>query len=145
MNTKIRTYEGLSKLQTFLERFNYLKLSGRVGETTFGFDRYLNQLLYTSSKWRRVRDLVLIRDNGCDLGIDGYTIYDSPIIHHMNPVSIKDIEANNPDVFNIDFLICVSKRTHNAIHYSDEKLLPKGLIVRAPNDTCPWKGGVKNE
>lgn len=136
---KIRTYSELKRLKSFEERFDYLKLDGSVGQTTFGFDRYLNQMLYQSKRWRQVRDKVIMRDNGCDLGIEGYEIHDQIIIHHLNPISIDDILEENEDVFNLEFLISTSKRTHNAIHYGDESLLPKSPIERRPNDTCPWK------
>lgn len=136
---KIRTYSELKRLKSFEERFDYLKLDGSVGQTTFGFDRYLNQMLYQSKRWRQVRDKVIMRDNGCDLGIEGYEIHDQIIIHHLNPISIDDILEENDDIFNMEFLISTSKRTHNAIHYGDESLLPKGPIERQPNDTCPWK------
>lgn len=134
-----RTYRELSKLKTFEERYRYLNLIGKVGETTFGFDRYLNQMLYTSDRWRKARQLVIIRDNGCDLGIEDYQINDKVIIHHMNPITIEDIENDNPDIFNPEYLICVSDRTHKAIHYGDENLLPKKPIERRPGDTCPWR------
>lgn len=135
----LRRYSELKKLKTFEERFEYLRLAGVVGESTFGFDRYLNQLLYTSSKWRKTREGIIIRDNGCDLGVPGYDLRTMIIIHHMNPLSIKDIEEVSDDIFNPEYLICVSQRTHNAIHFGDESLLPKGPIERKPYDTCPWK------
>lgn len=134
-----RTFTELSKLKTFEERYRYLRLAGIVGEATFGYDRYLNQMLYTSDKWRKARQLVIIRDNGCDLGIEDYQINDKVIIHHMNPITIEDIENGNPDIFNPEYLICVSDRTHKAIHYGDENLLPKKPIERRPGDTCPWR------
>lgn len=135
----LRRYSELKRLGTFEERFEYLRLAGVVGESTFGFDRYLNQLLYTSSKWRKTREGIIIRDNGCDLGVPGYDLRTMIIIHHMNPLSIKDIEEVSDDIFNPEYLICVSQRTHNAIHFGDESLLPKGPIERKPYDTCPWK------
>ena len=135
----LRRYSELKRLETFEERFEYLRLAGVVGESTFGFDRYLNQLLYTSSKWRKTREGIIIRDNGCDLGVPGYDLQTMIIIHHMNPLSIKDIEEVSDDIFNPEYLICVSQRTHNAIHFGDESLLPKGPIERRPYDICPWK------
>lgn len=136
---KFLTYSELSRLQTFHERFEYAKLGGVVGESTFGFDRYLNQTLYRSSEWRRLRNQIIIRDNGCDLGVEGMDIGKYIIVHHLNPLQIEDLEEWNDDIFNPEYLICVSRNTHNAIHFSDESLLPKGLIERKPNDTCPWK------
>lgn len=135
----IRNYTELSKLQTFEERFNYLKLDGIVGKETFGYDRYLNQILYQCPEWKSVRNKVIIRDNGCDLGIIGREIQNRIIIHHMNPITVEDIKSRNPIVFDPEYLISTIHRTHNAIHYSDENLLPKNLVERKPNDTCPWK------
>lgn len=137
--TNIKTYSELSKLKTFEERYNYLKLGGIVGADTFGFDRYLNQMLYTSAKWRAVRDIVLVRDNGCDLGIEGYGIYHKPIIHHMNPITVDDILKESDFLFNPEYLITTTHLTHNAIHYGDENLLMKAPVERSRNDTCPWK------
>lgn len=136
---KIKTYEELVKLKTFEERFNYLKLSGTVGLQTFGYDRYLNQQFYRSAEWKRIRDQVIVRDNGCDLGVKGHTIFGRLLIHHMNPVTIDDIVSRNKTLLDPDYLICVSELTHNAIHYSDESLLPSAPIERLPNDTCPWR------
>lgn len=135
----IKTYSELKKLKTFKERYEYLKLNGRVGEVTFGFDRYLNQMLYKSAKWRKARDKVIIRDNGCDLGIEGYDIYDKIIVHHMNPITVEDIEEERDWIFDPEYLISTSDRTHNAIHFGDEKLLPQSLVERRPGDTCPWR------
>lgn len=143
MNTKntmkIRTYEELSKLTTFKERFEYLRLDGSVGEATFGYDRYLNQVFYCSQVWKRIRDEVIIRDNGRDLGIIGHEIYDKIIIHHMNPITIHDIERESEFLLNPDYLICVTHNTHNAIHYGDANLLIDEPIIRTPFDTCPWR------
>lgn len=136
---KLLTYTELKRFQTFEERFEYVKLGGIVGESTFGFDRYLNQALYTSSEWRSLRNKVIIRDNGCDLGVDGHDIGKYIIVHHMNPITIEDLDERNEDIFNPEFLICVSRNTHNAIHFGDESLLPKGPVERRPYDTCPWK------
>lgn len=135
----IRCYTDLISLNSFLDRYNYLKLRGQVGIDTFGLDRYLNQTLYRSSKWRRARDKVLIRDNGCDLGLEDYGIYDKVIVHHMNPLTLEDIEDDVDEIYDPEFLICCSFNTHNAIHYGDEKLLPKLPVERKPFDTCPWK------
>ena len=135
----IKTYSDLVRLNTFEERFNYLKLNGVVGDTTFGFDRYLNQFFYKSNKWRRIRNEVIIRDGACDLGIEGRDIYGRIIIHHMNPISLKDINEESDYLLNPEYLICVTHDTHNAIHYGDENLLTKDPIIRKPNDTCPWK------
>ena len=134
----IRRYKNLSRINTFMERYKYLKLDGIVGETTFGFDRYLNQILYTSKRWRKTRDEIIIRDNGCDLGIEGYEIHREILVHHMNPITLEDIENDSDDIYNPEFLICTTFNTHRAIHYGDEKLLPAVLIERRPNDTCPW-------
>lgn len=135
----IRTYSELSKLKSFEERYRYLKLAGVVGKSTFGFDRYLNQMLYNSERWKRTRDKVIIRDNGCDLGVEGYEINDKIIVHHVNPITIEDIEEARDWIFDPEFLICTSDRTHKAIHYSDEGLLPQLPIERRPGDTCPWR------
>ena len=134
-----RTYRDLSRLNTFEERHYYLRLRGIVGEATFGSDRYLNQLLYTSTRWKRTRDKVIIRDNGCDLGIDGFEISGFIVIHHMNPITPEDIELGREHVFDPEFLICTADLTHKAIHYSDESLLPKMPVERRRNDTCPWR------
>lgn len=135
----IRTYNELMLLPTFEERFEYLKLSGRVGEETFGFDRWINQKFYRSTEWKHIRDQVIIRDNGCDLGIEGREIYGKILIHHMNPISKKDILERNDLLLNPMYLISVTKQTHDAIHYSDDSILIKDPIVRRRNDTCPWR------
>lgn len=139
MRTSIKTYSELIALPTFEERFRYLRLKGSVGEDTFGFDRYLNQVFYRSVEWKRVRDQVIIRDNGCDLGVEGREIYGKILIHHMNPINVKDIQTASEFLLNPDYLICVTHATHNAIHYGDENLLMKDPIERKPNDTCPWR------
>ena len=139
MLMNIRTYSDLSKLETFEDRFNYLRLNGFVGKETFGFDRYLNQVFYKSAKWRSVRDFVIVRDNGCDLGIEGREIYGKIIIHHMNPITIQDIEQESDFLLDPEFLISTVHETHNAIHYGDENLLIRTPIERKPNDTCPWR------
>ena len=135
----MRTYSELSKLKTFKERFEYLKLDGLIGEETFGWDRYLNQVFYKSPEWRSTRDKIIVRDNGRDLGVEGYDIFGKIIIHHMNPMSLGDIANRNPDIFNPEYLICVSHGTQNAIHYGDENQLNLGPIERTANDTCPWR------
>lgn len=135
----IRTYSELSKLLTFEERFRYLSLDGKVGEETFGFDRYLNQMFYRSQKWKAVRDYVIVRDNGCDLGVEGYEIHGRIIIHHMNPITIRDIEKESDFLLDPEYLITTVHNTHNAIHYGNENLLIKAPIERRKNDTCPWK------
>ena len=135
----IRTYSELITLHTFEERFKYLQLNGQVGESTFGFDRYMNQVFYRSQKWKSIRDFVIIRDCGCDLGIEGYDIHGKIIIHHMNPLSMRDIETESDFLLNPDFLICTTHNTHNAIHYGDENLLVTAPIERTKNDTCPWR------
>ena len=135
----IRTYSELITFPTFEERFKYLQLNGQVGESTFGFDRYMNQVFYRSQKWKSIRDFVIIRDCGCDLGVEGYDIHGKIIIHHMNPLSIRDIETESDFLLNPDFLICTTHNTHNAIHYGDENLLVTAPIERTKNDTCPWR------
>lgn len=134
-----RTYSELSKLKTFQERFEYLRLDGSVGKDTFGWDRYLNQVFYKSPEWKSVRNRVIVRDCGRDLGIEGHDIFGKIIIHHMNPMSLNDVANRNPDIFNPEYLICVSHSTHNAIHYGDESQLMTEPIERTANDTCPWK------
>lgn len=146
MNTKIRTYSELVSIPTFEERFLYLRLDGLVGEETFGFNRYLNQTLYRSDEWRSIRDQIIIRDNGCDLGMDGYEIQGRILIHHLNPITKEDIINRSSVIFDPNNLVCVSHITHNAIHYGNEVLLPKVPKERTKNDTCPWKvGDIKNE
>lgn len=135
----IKTYSELIQLPTFEERFRYLQLKGAVGKQTFGFDRYLNQNFYRSAEWKRIRDKVIIRDMGCDLGIEDRIIAGRVLIHHMNPINDLDILNATSILLNPEYLICVSHNTHNAIHYGDEDLLIKNPIVRTPNDTCPWK------
>lgn len=135
----IKTYSELIQLPTFEERFQYLKLNGSVGKETFGFDRYINQKFYRSFEWKRIRDQVIVRDNGCDLGVEDRWIGNRIYIHHMNPITDKDIVNVTSILLNPEYLICVSHQTHNAIHYGDEHLLIKEPIVRTKNDTCPWK------
>ena len=137
--TTIRTYSELCQLSTFEERFEYLRLNGSVGKDTFGFDRYLNQQFYRSSDWKRIRDRVILRDNGCDLGVEGYEIRGRILIHHINPISVEDIHTMSDFLMSPEYLICVSHRTHNAIHYGDESLIVSAPIERSQNDTCPWR------
>lgn len=135
-----RTYTELSKLKTFEERFEYLRLDGQVGKETFGFDRIFNQNFYRSVEWKRVRDQVIIRDCGCDLGVLGHEIYGQRIlIHHMNPISLEDLERRSEILMNPEYLITTIHNTHQAIHYGDEDLLIKLPRERTKNDTCPWK------
>lgn len=135
----IRTYSELITIPTFEERYKYLKLDGIVGEETFGFDRYLNQIFYKSKEWRSIRDYVITRDNGCDLGVEGHEIFGKILIHHMNPISKKDILERSDLLLNPEYLICTIKNTHDAIHYGDENLLIITPPERTKNDTCPWK------
>ena len=139
MRKIIRTYSELVTLQTFEERFNYLKLKGQVGKDTFGFDRWVNQIFYRDPEWKSVRDYVIVRDNGCDLGVDGYEINGRILVHHMNPISKEDILERSKYLLDPEFLISTVHNTHNAIHYGDEDLLIKTPIERTKNDTCPWK------
>lgn len=135
----IKCYSELIALPTFKERYQYLRLKGSVGVDTFGFDRHLNQNFYRSAEWKRVRDQVIVRDRGCDLGIEDRMIPGRILIHHMNPITEKDILRTSEFLMNPEYLICVSHNTHNAIHYGDEELLIPELTVRTKNDTCPWK------
>ena len=136
----IKTYSELITLPTFRERFRYLKIGGRVGEQTFGWDRKINQYFYQrSDEWKSVRDYVIVRDNGCDLGIEGYDIYSHIIVHHINPITVDDIRMESEYLLDPEFLICTSLNTHNAIHYGDESLLYMTLNERTKNDTCPWR------
>lgn len=140
MRQKIRTYSELAQLPTFEERFEYLKLNGRVGEDTFGHDRYLNQMLYQLPEWRSARDYVIIRDNGCDLGVsDREIVSENILVHHMNPITVEDILERSDYVLNPEYLISTTLNTHNAIHYGSSDLLYKDPIVRSKNDTCPWR------
>ena len=138
MNDK--RYSEMITMSEFDDRFRYVKLDGQVGKDTFGFDRYLNQQFYRSKEWKRLRDQIIIRDNGCDLGVPGHEISGKIYIHHLNPLSPEDITKSTEKLFDPDNLVCVSKETHNAIHYGDESILEKNKIVeRSPGDTCPWK------
>ena len=137
----IRTYSELIRLKTFEERYRYLRLGGRVGEDTFGFDRYLNQVFYKSDEWLSVRDKVILRDLGCDLGCKDREIPDGVkiLVHHMNPITKEDIMCNTEYLTNPEYLITTVKRTHDAIHYGNDSSISNMLIDRSPNDTCPWK------
>ena len=135
-----RSYSELIALPTFEERYRYLRLDGRVGEETFGFDRYMNQKFYqTDALWRSLRQRIIIRDNGCDLGVEGREIHGRIIIHHINPITIDDILRRSDLLYDPENLICTIKNTHDAIHYGDEKLLFSEPIIRTKNDTCPWR------
>ena len=135
----IKTYSEMILLPTFLERFRYLQIGGKVGAETFGYDRYLNQTLYRTAEWKRFRNEIIVRDNGCDLGCDDREIYGKILVHHINPITADDIINRHSNVFNLDNVICVSLDTHNAIHYGDEELLMLGPIERTKNDTCLWR------
>ena len=136
----IRTYSDLIRLPTFEERYKYLRIGGKVGEETFGFDRFLNRTLYSRDpEWLSVRDIVIIRDNGCDLGIEGREIYGKILVHHMNPITKEDILQRSKFLLDPEYLICTVKNTHDAIHYGDENLLIRDPIIRTKNDTCPWR------
>lgn len=136
---RVRTYSELLRSNTFEDRFNYLKLGGSVAESTFGFDRYINQQFYRSRQWRDIRNHVIARDEGLDLGCPGYEIYDRIVIHHMNPMRPEDIEHGDDSILDPEFLITTTHRTHNAIHYGDESLLVRPLVERRPGDTTPWR------
>lgn len=136
--TKIRTYSDLSKLETFELRYYYLKLNGIVGQKTFGFDRWINQVFYRSREWKTIKNRVIVRDNGCDLGIPGYEIYTGLLVHHMNPMTIEQLEKGDASALDPEFLITTSLQTHNAIHYGDDSLLPRGPITRRRGDTTLW-------
>ena len=137
----IRTYTELSRLHTFEDRFEYLRLDGRVGEDTFGFDRYLNQMFYKSKEWADVKNYVITRDMGCDLGTPGREIPEGVriIVHHMNPITKEDVLNNTEFLLNPEYLITTIHNTHNAIHYGTSELLQKDPVERSRNDTCPWR------
>ena len=142
MNTTMtKSYFELIKLSTFMDRYKYLRLDGRVGVETFGYDRYLNQILYHTPEWRRFRRDIIVRDKACDLGCAGYELYDKILIHHLNPITVNDVLNRDPKIFDPNNVISTSLNTHNAIHYGDERLLVSEPIVRTKNDTCPWKTG----
>lgn len=133
-----RSYSELSRIDTFDERFRYLALNGQVGEATFGYDRWMNQSFYSSMEWKRIRNFVIDRDQGCDLGVLGHEIHTRLYIHHMNPMSAEDIKHDNDDILNPEFLITTTHRTHNAIHYGDERQLLRPLVPRQRGDTKLW-------
>ena len=135
----IRTYSELITLSTFEKRFEYLRLGGKVGKETFGFDRYINQIFYKDPEWLRIRNEVIIRDNGCDLGIEDREIHGRILVHHMNPITVDDILNRSKYLLDPEYLISTMKNTHDAIHYSDESILAKDPIIRRKNDTCPWR------
>lgn len=139
MKNYIKSYSELKEIESFLDRFEYLKINGKVGEETFGSKRQLNQILYKTKEWKNVRDKVIIRDNACDLGSKDRPIFGKVLVHHINPISIDDILERNPKVFDLNNLVCVSHNTHEAIHYSNSDILEKDLVERKPNDTCLWK------
>jgi hypothetical protein len=135
-----KSYSELIQLTSFEDRFKYLEIGGHIGIDSFGFNRYLNQNFYHSPEWLQVRDKVIIRDQGMDLGVDGYPINGRIVIHHINPITIEDVIDRNPDIFNLDYLICCSHQTHNALHYGNEDYLSRFQVVeRKPNDTVPWR------
>lgn len=134
----MKTYSELSSIRSFSERFDYLKLSGSVGTDTFGWSRYLNQALYSSPKWRKLRRDIIIRDDGNDMGLDGYPIFGRIVVHHLNPITPEDIELARSVVFDPENLVCVSFDTHEAIHYGSDSLLPKDYVPRTPGDTKLW-------
>lgn len=135
----IRTYSELCQIKSYKERYEYLKLDGKVGAATFGSKRYLNQDFYTSPEWRRIRDIVITRDLGRDLGMEGFDIYGTIHVHHMNPIMTDDILCHSSDILNPEYLISTSYDTHKAIHFGSEDMLPLPPVERRPNDTCPWK------
>lgn len=135
----LRSYSELSRLRTFDERFRYLLLAGSVGVETFGFDRYVNQRFYRSEEWKHVRNIVIARDNGCDLGIEGRDINGRVYVHHMNPMSLEQINDHMDLILDPEYLVCVTFATHNAIHYGDESYITLAPVERQPNDMCPWK------
>lgn len=136
--TMIRRYGELIRLSTHEDRYEYLKLGGAVGHETFGFERWMNQEFYRSTEWRHIRNHVIARDLGNDLGVEGYAIHDRVYVHHMNPLKPSDIVHGDAAMLDPEYLICVSHRTHNAIHYGDKKLLPQPMVVRRPGDTTLW-------
>lgn len=137
--TTTKSYSELMRLKTFEERYRYLRIGGAVGKETFGYDRYLNQILYTSQDWRNFRNPIILRDNGCDLACRDRELESRVIVHHINPITVEDVLNRDPKIFDPENVICVSHNTHQAIHYGDENLLYKNPVERKPNDTCPWK------
>jgi hypothetical protein len=138
--TKLRTYSELSKYKTFEERFNYLKLNGELGSATFGYDRYVNQALYNSPQWKLARNRAIIRDNGCDLGVEGHELPKGLVlVHHMNPLTLEEVNGRDTSIFDLEFLICTMKSTHTQLHYGANAPETREPITRRPNDTTPWK------
>lgn len=137
----MKTYSKMIEFDSFIERYRYLKLNGKVAEETFGYNRFLNQILYKSPEWKRIRTMVIDRDKACDLACKDHDIFNKRtlLIHHINPITLKDIQDRNPIIFDLENLVCVSLGTHNAIHYGDESQLPVMFTERFENDTCPWK------
>lgn len=135
----VKTYSEVIQLPTFLDRYRYLRIGGAVGKETFGYDRYLNQMLYRTPEWKRFRNEIILRDNGCDLASDGFEIGGKILIHHINPITAVDVVRRDPKIFDPENVISVSHNTHNAIHYGDESLLMTEPIIRTRNDTCPWR------
>lgn len=135
----IRTYTELISFPTFEERYRYLRLGGKIGEETFGLDRYINQRFYNSREWKSIRDYVITRDMGCDLAMEGREIYGKILIHHMNPITVDDILNRSEYLLDPEYLVCTVKNTHDAIHYGDDSLLVTEPITRSRNDTCPWR------
>lgn len=137
--TLIKRYSDLKILKSFEERFEYLKMNSLVGGETFGRDRYLNQVLYSSPEWKRIRDQIILRDNGCDLGVEGYEIHGRILVHHLEPITVDDILSRDQKIFDPENLICVTHSTHNAIHYGNVNMIPHTIVTRKKHDTCPWK------
>lgn len=135
----VKTYSELITFTTFVDRYNYLKIDGEVGKETFGFSRYLNQDFYHSKEWLKFRDSIIVRDMGCDLALNGYEIYESIIIHHLNPITGYDIVNRSKCIFDPENAVCTKLSTHNAVHYGDETLLITSPIERVKDDTCPWR------
>ena len=143
MSMNIKSYSECILLPTFLERFRYLQIGGYVGKETFGYDRYLNQILYCTPEWKRFRRDMILRDNGCDLACEGHEIHGNILVHHINPITVEDVINRNPCLFDPNNVICTNLNTHNAIHYSDESILITEPVIRTPYDTCPWKQPTK--
>ena len=135
----IKTYSELIEIPTFLERYRYLRIGGAVGKETFGYDRYLNQILYKSDKWKRFRREIIVRDNGNDLACEGFQIFGKILIHHINPITVEEVLHRDPKIFDPENVIATTLNTHNAIHYGDESLLMITPVERSKNDTCPWR------
>ncbi len=135
----IRRYSRLKSLDTFEDRYRYLRLQGSIGRSSFGFDRYVNQKFYKSREWQDVRDFVIVRDNGCDLGIEGYDIHSNLLVHHMNPMDLEEVVHGDPRILDPEYLITTTHTTHNAIHYGDENQIPRQLVERRAGDTSLWE------